>query len=109
MEVKCYSVRLKSLESISEKMYKAKDFNGNVAFIPKSFVYGEDNEVFRSEAYWISAWILERRNLSFSGKKRALFDLDSRKMLPSQVIERYRPERKEPVENNDIESLRASK
>lgn len=59
MKVKCYSVRLQSLVSISEKAYKAVAFDGSEAIIPKSQVYGFDNEVEKSTAVWISAWILQ--------------------------------------------------
>ena len=38
MKVLCYSVRLSSLTSISEKAYKAVAFDGSEAIIPKSQV-----------------------------------------------------------------------
>lgn len=40
MKVLCYSVRLSSLTSISEKAYKAVAFDGSEAIIPKSQVLG---------------------------------------------------------------------
>lgn len=40
MKVLCYSVRLSSLTSISEKAYKAVAFDGSEAIIPKSQVSG---------------------------------------------------------------------
>lgn len=54
MKVLCYSVRLSSLTSISEKAYKAVAFDGSEAIIPKSQVLGQDYDVSKSEAYWIS-------------------------------------------------------
>ncbi|MFW5830756.1 MAG: hypothetical protein ACOCVA_00805 [Prolixibacteraceae bacterium] len=71
MKTKCYSVRLESLVSISDRAYKATAFNGSEAVIPKSQVYGQDYEVTKSEAYWISDFVLldPTRNLQFSNKK----------------------------------------
>jgi hypothetical protein len=66
---KCYSVRLESLVSISERAYKATAFDGSEDIIPKSQVFGQDWEVSKSEAYWISAWILEKKKIQYSSKK----------------------------------------
>ena len=63
MRVKCYSVRLESFVSISDKAYKATCFDGTTDIIPKSQVFGRDWDVMKSEAWWISAWILEKKNL----------------------------------------------
>ena len=41
MKVLCYSVRLSSLTSISEKAYKAVAFDGSEAIIPKSQALGQ--------------------------------------------------------------------
>lgn len=70
-KIKCYSVRLESLTSISDKAYKAVAFDGSSAIIPKSMVFGEDHEVEKSDAYWIAAFILEKQecSLQFSYKK----------------------------------------
>lgn len=66
---KCYSVRLNSLISISDKCYLAKAFDGSEALIPKSQVYGQDYDVSKSESYWITAWILEKKDIQYSTKK----------------------------------------
>lgn len=58
---KCYSIRLDSLVSISDKCYLAKAFDGSEALIPKSQVYGRDYDVSKSEAYWVTAWILDKK------------------------------------------------
>lgn len=42
MKTKCYSVRLASLVSISDKAYKATAFDGSTAIIPKSQEFGQD-------------------------------------------------------------------
>jgi hypothetical protein len=75
-KIKCYSVRLESLVSFSEKSYKATAFDGSTAFIPKSMVFGRDYEVQKSEAVWIAAFILEKEdcNLQYSDKKYRWFD-----------------------------------
>jgi hypothetical protein len=48
MKVLCYSVRLSSLTSISEKAYKAVAFDSSEAIIPKSQVLGQDSELTKS-------------------------------------------------------------
>lgn len=69
MRTKCYSVRLQSLVSISDKAFKAVGFDGSEDILPKSQVFGQDFDVTKSEAYWISAWILEKKNIQYSSKK----------------------------------------
>lgn len=88
--MKCYSVRLKSLVQISGKAYRAEDFNGNIDIIPSSQIMGVDYDVFKSEAYWISAWILEKKELTYSISKSAEFK--DGKMIPTVTIERHKPE-----------------
>ena len=103
-KIKCYSVRLKSLERISDKAFKAVSFDGNLDIIPQSHVFGQDYDVMKSDAYWISAWILERKNIQYSEKKEAWFDEDG-KMLPMYYVEKHRPEKKDAV-NNFIDDLK---
>lgn len=93
MRTLCYSVRLQSLTVISDKCYKAVAFDGSEALIPKSQYYGEDYDVMKSEAHWISVWILERVHLQYSGKKQAWFDHETGRMLPNYTIERHIPEK----------------
>ena len=106
MRTLCYSVRLSSLTAISDKCYKATAFDGSEAFIPKSQVFVQDYSVTKSEAYWISQWILKQKELQYSGKKEAWFDSVSRKMLPTYTIEKHTPERVEPVQSNTIQELK---
>jgi hypothetical protein len=73
-KIKCYSVRLESLTSISEKAYKATAFNGSTAIIPKSMVFDYDYEVQKSCAVWIAAFILEKSDLQHSNKKVRWFE-----------------------------------
>lgn len=91
MKTLCYSVRLQSLVSISDKAYKAVAFNGSSAIIPKSQVFGVDYSVAKSDAYWISAWILDKKDLQYSGKKKAWFDNKTGEQLPTYSFERHIP------------------
>lgn len=76
--IKCYSVRLASLVSISPLCYKATAFDGSEALIPKSQFFGQDYDVQKSDAYWISSWILEQKDLQYSCKKWTMFNKDGK-------------------------------
>lgn len=104
MKTKCYSVRLESLVSISDKAYKATAFNGSSAVLPKSQVFGSDYDVIKSEAYWIAAWILEKKDLQYSDKKEAWFD-ENGNMQPTYHIEHHKPKKKQPLESNEHAEL----
>jgi hypothetical protein len=91
MKVKCCSVRLQGLIQISDKAYKAIDFNGNSDIIPASQVYGRDWDINKSEAYWISEWILKQKSITYTNKKIAWFDSESGKMLPTYIVEKHIP------------------
>jgi hypothetical protein len=106
MKTLCYSVRLESLTAISDKCYKASAFDGSEALIPKSQVFGQDYSVTKSEAYWISEWILRQKSLQYSCKKEAWFDSVTKKMLPTYKIEKHTPDRVEPVKNNTIQDIK---
>lgn len=106
MKTECVSVRLESLYSISEKAYKAVAFDGTEAIIPKSQVFGRDYDVIKSEAWWISAWILEKKELQYSDKKRAWFDNKTRERLPDIIVEKHQPDRVQPKGDNTINSLK---
>ena len=84
----------------------ATAFDGSEALIPKSQVFGQDYSVSKSEAYWISEWILKQKDLQYSGKKQATFDTITRKEVPSWTVVNHIPEAKEPVENNTIKELK---
>ena len=106
MKSLCYSVRLSSLTAISDKCYKAVAFDGSEALIPKSQVFGQDYSVQKSEAYWISDWILKQKSIQYSGKKQATFDSVTRKELPTWIVTKHTPEVIEPLENNTIKELK---
>jgi hypothetical protein len=108
MIIKCYSVRLKSLVSISDRALKATAFDGSEAIIPKSQVIGPDLDVVKAEAYWITAWILEKKKLQYSTKKQGLFNLSKRKVIVKNdiKIEIHIPKKINPLENNIIDQLK---
>jgi hypothetical protein len=107
MKTKCYSVKLQSFYQISDKCYKALDFNGNEDLIPASQYFGPDYEHTKSDAYWISAWILEKKNITYSEKKAAWHDSETGRMRPhiDIIIEKHIPERKEPIKTEADASL----
>jgi hypothetical protein len=103
----CYSVRLESLRSIPDKAYLAKCFDGSEAIIPKSQVFGPDLDVQKSEAYWIAAWILEKKDLQYSSKKQGWYNPDTHRMEGSihTVIERHIPDQINPKNIQADDSL----
>ena len=105
MRTLCYSVRLDSLVRISDKAFKATAFDGSSDIIPASQVFGMDYDVQKSNAWWISAWILEKKNIQYSGKKQAWFD-ENGHQLPTYAIERHTPEKREAKENNIIQEIK---
>jgi hypothetical protein len=106
-KIKCYSVRLQSLTSISAKAYKATAFDGSTAILPKSQVFGCDFNVQKSEAYWISCWILEQKNLQYSTKKIGWYNPNTRKVDPNIeiIIEKHIPSPVAPVETLPHQNL----
>lgn len=106
MVSKYCSVRLKSLVSISDKAYIATAYDGSEAIIPKSQVIGPDYDVEKCEAYWIAAWILEKKSLQYSSKKEAWFDTETRKRMPDYTVERHTPGKRAPKDNNIINQLK---
>lgn len=105
MKTKCYSVRLESMTPISSKCWKARSFDGSEALIPDSQIFGRDWDVIKSEAWWISAWILEKKNLQYSYKKEAWFDKDTGKILPKITIKKHIPKPIEEIQSQLNQSL----
>ena len=103
MKTRCYSVRLESLVSVSDKAFKATAFDGSTAIIPKSQVFGQDFDVQKSDAWWIAAWILEKKELQYSAKKEALFDSETGDMLPSYTVHKHKPQR---IEVKDVKPIK---
>ncbi|HMM12465.1 MAG TPA: hypothetical protein PKE03_10265 [Bacteroidales bacterium] len=106
ISVKCYSVRLKSLVSISDKAFKAIAFDGSEAIIPKSQVFGQDYDVQKCEAYWIAAWILEKKDLQYSNKKQAWHNLSTGQIEYDIKIEKHIPLKVKFQNVKPLESLK---
>lgn len=109
MKTKCFSVRLQSLVSISDRAYKATAFDGSTAILPKSQVFGMDYDVQKSDAYWIAAWILEQKDLQYSDKKIGWYDPDKGRVNPHVHVEviHHKPTKIEPIQSQPLkESLR---
>lgn len=104
-KTKCYSVRILSMDSISDKAVKIQDFNGNTDIFPKSAIFGEDFEVQNSNAVWIAAWILEKKSITYSAKKESWFDSAERNGV---TIEKHTPEPIAPVDTEASEELSAT-
>ena len=104
MKTKCLSVRLMSFDRISEKCYKATAWDGSTDFIPASQYFGEDFTVSKSEAYWISEWILKQKKLQHSDKKVGWFDSETGKMQPQIKVEIHVPDKIEPILKNEPDS-----
>ena len=109
-KIKVVSVRLKTLTEISPKCYKATDWQGNSTLIPKSQVFGQDYDVQKSDAYWISEWFARKEDfdLMISLKKQAWYNPKSGNIEPNYeiIIEHHVPEKIDPVENNTIKELK---
>ncbi|MFV0468660.1 MAG: hypothetical protein ACK5MK_07010 [Dysgonomonas sp.] len=110
MTTKCYSVRLAEFYPISNKCYKAVAFDGSEALIPASQYFGIDSDVSKSDAAWISEWILERKNLQYSKKKSAYmvhseYDNDVAIYAPKKIVKTHNPSKKNPIEPRTIKSL----
>ena len=107
----CYSVRVKSLRSISDKAVLIETFDGAKDVFPKSQTYVVDSESRKSNAYWISEWILRQKSIQWSEKKMRLVSKDDSGNLDispkfAGVVTTHVPEFVAPVESNEIESLR---
>lgn len=107
MKTKCYSIRLKSLVSISDRAFRATAFDGSSAIIPKSQVFEQDFDVEKCDAWWISAFVLEdpERNLQYSDKKQALFNSENGKMIPVFHIEKHKPQRIKATYSEPLKEL----
>lgn len=104
-KTKCYSVRVESMRKISERAYKVRSFDGSEDIIPASQVFGQDYEVQKCEAYWIAAWILEKKSIQYSSKKEAWFDENGHR-LPTYTVEKHRPAKVSAKDNNIITQLK---
>ena len=105
MRVLCYSVRVESLVSISDKAVKISSFDGSEDIFPKSQIFEQDWDVQKTDAFWIAAWILEKKNIQYSSKKEAWFDKDTGKRLPSYTVTKHIPKKinKKVIHDKNLE------
>jgi len=94
--MKVYSVKLKSLDPISSKCYKARAYNGSEALIPSALIYGRDYSSRGDNAWWIAAWIVEKVGLQHS-KKRAGWRDSSGKIREFVRVLKYVPPALDPI------------
>ena len=69
-----------------------------------SQVYGPDLDVAKSDAWWISEWILQQKPIQYSHKKESWFDSETKRMLPTYTVEKHTPD-KVDKEVNPIKEL----
>lgn len=107
MKTKVLSVRLQSLVRISDWAYKASSFDGSEDILPASQVFGRDYDVQKSDAYWIAAWILEKKNLQYSDKKIGWYNPTTGRVEPNITItiEKHIPLKKEVTSIEPIKEL----
>ncbi len=84
------------------------DFNGHEDLIPASQYFGPDYDHTKSDAYWISAWILEKKCITYSEKKAAWYNPEDQTFKPHYevIVVRHVPEKRAVVENNFISELK---
>lgn len=70
---KFYSVRVRSYYEISPKATLITCFDGSEDIIPNSQIAGNDYDVSKSDALWISEWILKQKKLQYTDKKSRNF------------------------------------
>lgn len=87
-KTKCIFVKLKSLDRISLKAFKAEDYNGNSDILPVSQVFHEENN-----GAWIAEWILEKKSLAFSRKKEGWFNPNTNKIEPTIEVIKVKPDK----------------
>jgi len=89
---------------ITEKAYKVRCFDGSEDIIPASCVFGRDESVTKCDAYWIAAWILPKKNIQYSSKKRAM--VSEWGSVSEVTVTHHRPQRISPQEDNIIDELK---
>jgi hypothetical protein len=107
-KTKVLSVRLKSLESISEKCYKATSFDGSTSMVPKSVVFGIDYSVQKSDAYWIAHWFMMKENVKLQcGSKEGWYNPINGNVEPpiNWIVEKHKPEMLTAVEPKQVAEL----
>ena len=101
---------MKSLTQITQKCWKAIDWQGNEYLIPDSQYFGVDYSVSKSDAFWIACWIIDKEdcNLQVSTKKVGWYNPKKGTVEPTVeiIVEHHIPEKLTPLENNTIKRLK---
>lgn len=105
MRVRCYSVRVKEVRSISDLACVITTHDGSSDIFPKSQIFGEDYEVVKCDAIWVSAWILDKKKLTYSSKKECWMDENGRK-LPTYTVTEHKAADVAALNNNVINDLK---
>lgn len=101
MKSKCYLVKLQEFKRISDKCFKAKDFCGNEELIPASQFYGIDPCYSKGIGVYLTAWILEKKSLTYSIKDLAWIDsddIDFDGYIEREQIIKHKPKKLKPIE-----------
>lgn len=102
-KIKCYSVRLRKVVNLSEKSFRVEDFDGGSDVLPKSQFFGKDDGAAGNDSYWVAAWLLPDKNLTYSTAREREFDRNQSSEKPRYNVITHIPaeikvfEQREPI------------
>lgn len=85
-KTKTYQVKIKSITPCGGA-FLIEDYNGNNDYFPKSTVFESNNE----NMVYISAWILEKKEITYSYNKIFWYDRVTNTAMPHICITKYTP------------------
>jgi hypothetical protein len=94
-KTKCFSIKLKSIKEYSNQSFLITLWSGQQVFIPKSHVFGNDHEENKSEAHWISEWILNKKQVPIPDRRAGWYNHAIGRIEPcfSTTIEHHTPKK----------------
>lgn len=95
------SVKVKEAKRITEKAWLLQTWDGREDIVPASQIEGWDTE----NALWVSEWILEKKDLQWSSKRKAFKTKDGRMVL-ADCIRKHTPEKITNFGSNEIDELK---
>ena len=95
------SVKVKEAKKVTEKAWLLRMWDGREDIVPASQIEGWDGE----NSLWVSEWILEKKNLQWSSKRKAFKSKDGRMVL-ADSIRKHTPERVTNFGSNEINELK---
>ncbi len=95
------SVKVKDARHITERAWLLQTWDGKEDIFPASQIAGWDGD----DALWISEWILERKDIQWSPKRKAILASDGR-MLPADFIRKHTPVKVTKFGGNEIDELK---